>query len=939
MMDDHRQNISEAQAAVFGELHADQDYPQMAEIIARHMLRGTHARLSINSMTHDDRGQIISIRTQAVASSERLYPNDQNFTVSWTGFSQALRQTVENGEALARGSMSAETPESLGEDFYQWVKDNGVESLLNIPLMLDGKPLGLLSVFSRENLTFAAEWVNAFRNIGNLVSTLLHVRRLTTEAQTARSIADHLVLSSRLVTTADSHDDMAQAAVYTIARSMAGVALTLFDHPLDAAETPTSRAVVALGQVDGPLVMKEIEYTSDMPQEELLKQLWRGQPVIIEEPLESSFVLSPQVYETYIAGEIHWLAAFGLRAGDQVLGTLEVLHHVPYSLSSEEIDAYITLADQIGISIRGRQLLQQTSETLDEVQALYEVNRTMLSAQDALDVLRGLRAHIAPDAMSVAHIAVEGDEEHLGIFVLRDVISGDEERVMNLPAAQGANTRDYWRRRDLPLIFVEDASQSPAEVPTALVTYIKEQQAGSYVLLPVYQRGQLANVVLVLYAAPRPFPPRTRRLYDALRDQISIVLQSQSLLQEAQHSAARLNDQVRVLEVLNRLATDISLAPDEQILLDESCRAMVEALEVDHSAVTLLEAAHTVAVVRGEYPTTPLKGARFSTANNLLRARFAQNTEPLVIEDVGTSNFLDETERQNFAMRGVKKVLLVPLTDADGRQLGSFSINVSDASRSFTPGMMNVAQTIGAQMALGLQNARLLTDAERRSEQLQRVSHFGQALQATLDLRHIVETALKESARIMTSERMVIALADEYDGRLRIVAGHANGQNFVTLNSGTVIEGERSVIAQVWQSGDALNIPDVQEADDPEAVYAVLPEVRSVLVTPIDAPGQWQRLGVISVGHSHAHTYSDTDQFILQQMARQLATSIENARVYNHSQRVAKNESLVNDISARLLQQVDIDGMLNVTMNELGKALGARRGRIRLGTATEGDEK
>src|SRR5690606_38345 len=122
MMDDHRQNISEAQAAVFGELHADQDYPQMVEIIARHMLPGTHARLSINTVTHNDRGQIVNIRTQAVASSEKLYPNDQNFTVSWMGFSQALRQTVENGEAVARENMSAETPQSLGEDFYQWVK-------------------------------------------------------------------------------------------------------------------------------------------------------------------------------------------------------------------------------------------------------------------------------------------------------------------------------------------------------------------------------------------------------------------------------------------------------------------------------------------------------------------------------------------------------------------------------------------------------------------------------------------------------------------------------------------------------------------------------------------------------------------------------------------------------------------------------------------------
>mgnify|MGYP006218918351 CR=1 FL=1 len=47
--------------------------------------------------------------------------------------------------------------------------------------------------------------------------------------------------------------DMAQAAVYTIAQDMAGVVLTLFDQPMDAATRPHSRAVVALGIAEGPV--------------------------------------------------------------------------------------------------------------------------------------------------------------------------------------------------------------------------------------------------------------------------------------------------------------------------------------------------------------------------------------------------------------------------------------------------------------------------------------------------------------------------------------------------------------------------------------------------------------------------------------------------------------------------------------------------------------
>ena len=65
-------------------------------------------------------------------------------------------------------------------------------------------------------------------------------------------------------------------------------------------------------------------------------------------------------------------------------------------------------------------------------------------------------------------------------------------------------------------------------------------------------------------------------------------------------------------------------------------------------------------------------------------------------------------------------------------------------------------------------------------------------------------------------------------------------------------------------------------------------------------------------------------------MINQLALAIENARAYTQSQRVAKNEALINEIATQFQQHSSVEDMLQTAVSELGRALGARHGRIRL---------
>jgi GAF domain-containing protein len=71
-------------------------------------------------------------------------------------------------------------------------------------------------------------------------------------------------------------------------------------------------------------------------------------------------------------------------------------------------------------------------------------------------------------------------------------------------------------------------------------------------------------------------------------------------------------------------------------------------------------------------------------------------------------------------------------------------------------------------------------------------------------------------------------------------------------------------------------------------------------------------------------------------MINQLAVAIENAEAYRQSQRVAQNEALINDIATHFQQHSAVEDMLHIAVDELGRALGARRARIRLSMQADG---
>jgi GAF domain-containing protein len=93
-------------------------------------------------------------------------------------------------------------------------------------------------------------------------------------------------------------------------------------------------------------------------------------------------------------------------------------------------------------------------------------------------------------------------------------------------------------------------------------------------------------------------------------------------------------------------------------------------------------------------------------------------------------------------------------------------------------------------------------------------------------------------------------------------------------------------------------------------------------------------IGAIEVEPGDSAAQSDTVEMV-QAIAQRLASSLDNARLYEEAQVATAQEQRINQIVTQYQAATTVDDLLRITLTELSEALGAQRGAIRLGMIPE----
>lgn len=622
-----------------------------------------------------------------------------------------------------------------------------------------------------------------------------------------------------------------------------------------------------------------------------------------------------------------------LRIGDNVYGFISYNDmRSPIVTSQVEKQAFHSIADQVAVNLERQDLLEQTRRSLEETRTLYQVSDALMHANTMPELLTVLQHHVASDAKSISLVTMSYQYDVLVGITIRYLIRDGAVVEVNQPIHTSMSGDDlvaiqtYWQGIGDNLEVTADVSQTLSDV-TPFQAYLKQQGVGSAITIPVLEDGVRTYQISIAWAEPRTFEKRYLRLMEAVQAEVTIVLQNQAYIRTVHQTAEESARQLRVLQLLNDLSIR-SNSPDldETQLLDMVAEVLVKATGTDYSAILMVDPDRAYSTVTSEYPASGLEGKRFRNDDGI-NARLLTQEAALQVHNIADDPNLNDDNRAILLEAGMKAGIYLPLLDAENRLPGIAAAFYQEPVSEFDPEMLEVAQTIVSQAVVNLQKIRLIEESRRQTTQLRRITAFSQAIQTDLQSQTILETAMSFSQQILSFDYLTIITYNLTSGDLNIVARYEGDTNQIDMTGIAVDVAQNHPVEEVWQQKVTRQYDDLREYPDVQHPYRA--HLRTLIVTPIMTRGIAS--GLLEIGSRLPGAYNDADIAAIQQITGQIGVALANADAFARSQKVARNKALANDIIARMQEQIEVEKILDVTAAELGRALGAKKARIRLG--------
>lgn len=920
------------------ELTDARTFREIAQVLGRHMLEGGQF-LSINLNRYNPQGEFTGFEVVATANRQAAFETDERLEIGPGGFALLEEIFASSAPLIIDDVAAIDAPSS------EWLGRFQIRAMCIMPLRAEGQVFGFISVNSRiGRMNLSSLRLQVYQSLADQISAMVRLHRLIEATEYTATLGERLSNTLAELSVEQDWGEMAQI-----------IARNLVPQPgrrlgINLLERDGRGAIAAWRMLVG--ANREMTFPVD-PYDPDAVLPWSMLPAQLRSAVEQREVVAidnlPASVQPGDDQTIHtWFARTQIRAALIVPlivnarpeAFLALVAREPTTFTREEINVFRSIGDQLSALLHIKSLLREAQAAHQFAVNLLEAFRAILSAED-YEAMMSAAIRVMPDFVEIASLALFDPPVSRGevpqriladSFVFRaavvrraivDVVDPENERLRGL----------IDRFMSGELFIIPDLTHYVPVMSQNIIRYLKEDHAINAIgTMGLLSGSRLLGMLTFGSTSAMPTDGSQNANFRAIADQIATAIENRQLVSEAQINAQQLASQVRVLRVMTELSANIVAAEDENSLLNQSTRMLVEGLGVEHCAVILLDSAGGAGSVVSEYPPAQRTGSRYTLQNPLMRTLAERDYDLMLVYDTETDSQIDDPCRQHLLGRDIRSLLTLPLV-IQGQTTGFIELSIGDPEKRFTPEMVDIAQTITSQVAIGLQNLRLLADAQRRAAQLQYIAAFSQAVQATLDLAQVFEVALKESVNVLRLDYIAIIMYDPAPGRLRLTAQRIEDQLSVDLNSGVIIPQAGTTAGKVWETRSLYHTSDLSR--EAHLKHPTHSDLRSLLIAPIFSRGLM--LGMVEVGCFAAHVYNETDIAVFQQMVNQLGIAIENAEAYSQSQKLAQNKALVNEIATQLQQQAEMESILQVTVQELGKALGARRARVRLGTAPNGD--
>ena len=405
---------------------------------------------------------------------------------------------------------------------------------------------------------------------------------------------------------------------------------------------------------------------------------------------------------------LHSLVSVPLTSKGRPLGVLSIMGRSIKQFSADDLALVTTVGAQISVAIENASLYAQARARLNEAEALTEISRQLGSVLDPLTVFQ-----------TIARWAKDLCNSDLAAFAPYDPV----RRVATISAFVGARTdllRDYeivpgegmdGRVLDAGEPFVTDDYFGDPRMSLECAEIARAEGFVTKLAVPVRSRDQSIGLLWVINRSPVPFTQQHQEVLQKLATHAAVALENARLYQEAQ-------DRLREAETLLAVTQSVTSTLDLQELLRRGARELARALQADCAGAYLISpdgqdlhpfAGYHLERERLEYyriTAIPVHWNRFfEEAFRTRRVIFSQDCQ------------LDPRFDQRVPLFAPRAVVMVPFFAKDEVTGSLFAIWWKEP-HLFTSRELDLADAIGRQLAMAIENSRLHQQSLDRADAL-----------------------------------------------------------------------------------------------------------------------------------------------------------------------------------------------------------------------------
>ncbi len=608
------------------------------------------------------------------------------------------------------------------------VRASGFRSVLAVPLVREGKPIGAIAVgrpdpgsFPDEQIallqTFAAQAVIAIENV-----------RLFTQLQ-----------SRNAELTEALEQQTATSEILSLIASSPNDTQPVFDLVAQRAGKLCSAEVAVVSRVNGDIIDMAAMHGAGPDAVEKVRAVYpmradaqtiTARTVRSGKVVHVHDVLAEPDYPTKdFARAANFRAGLGIPIvrDSQVIGTIFVGRSTPGPFRDSQVELLQTFADQAVIAIENVRLFKELegrnrdlTESLEQQTATSDILRVISQSptdtQPVFDTIVTAAMNLC-GAVSANVFTFDGELIHLAALVNATTEGADAMRGL-WPRPPG---RDMAAARAILTCSVVAIPDVLEDAEFAAPTAVASGGFRSILAFPLVRNGMPIGAIVVGRPNPGPFPDTQIELLKTFADQAVIAIENVRLFKELEGRTAELTQSVGEMRALGEVGQAVSATLDLGTVLRTIVTRANELAAMQGCAIYEYDGQSAEFHLRTadglpDELVAALQADPIRKGEGAL-GQLAVVGEPVQVTDIVDGRVYQSRVREILLRLGYRSLLAVPL-QRENDLLGGLVVNRKTAGE-FAPEIIALLQTFASQSALAIQNARLFREIEDKSRQLE----------------------------------------------------------------------------------------------------------------------------------------------------------------------------------------------------------------------------